>query len=87
MMVKRSFWLVRHQFLAACSQNLMGVTPTKNCQRHDIPRGDGEIMTLHFYRDRIGDIELKGGALDFGKLARLVYQPTQRHSCLLPKKI
>jgi hypothetical protein len=28
--------------------------------------------------ERIGDIELKGGALDFGKLARLVCQQTQR---------
>jgi hypothetical protein len=28
-MVKRSFWLVRHQFLAACSQSLLEETPKK----------------------------------------------------------
>jgi hypothetical protein len=28
--------------------------------------------------ERIGDIELKAGALDFGKMVRLVFQPTQR---------
>ncbi len=64
MMVKHSFWLFCHQFLAACSQNLLGVTPTKNCQRHDIPPGDGEVMMLHFYAGTYQDyVDLSPGGL------------------------
>ncbi len=99
MIVKRSFWLVRHQFLAACSQDLLGVTPTKKLPTswhpprwwggHDVAFFTQEhtrIVRICCRGDRIGDIELKGCTLDFGKSARLVCQPTQRHLCLLHKK-
>ncbi len=105
MMVERLFWLVCQQFLAVCSQKLLGVTPTKNHTYEitaNVMTSPGvmgrswhciftqeytRIMRIYCRGDRIGDIELKGGMLDFGKSARLVCQPTQRHLCLLPKKI
>jgi hypothetical protein len=37
-----------------------------------------QIKQICFRGEHIGDIELKGGALDFGKMVRLVCQPTQR---------
>jgi hypothetical protein len=40
--------------------------------------GSDQANLLPGWGERISDIELKGGALDFGKMVRLVCQPTQR---------
>ncbi len=99
-MVKRSFWLVRHLPVLGCVQPELagGDTYKKTANVMTSPGVMGRsrrciftqehrrIMQICCLGDRIGDIELKGGVLDFGKLARLVCQPTQRHSCLLLKK-